>query len=51
VSTATYDEEVEFLQDSFEFEDCELCGYGLDGHTIGPDPLGHAHAYCKREVS
>lgn len=46
----TYDDEVASIKDSFNYEDCEVCGGDLDDHIIGPDALGHAHAYCKREM-
>lgn len=42
----TYIEEVQQLADSFEYELCSNCLGDLDRHLIGPDPLGHAHAYC-----
>lgn len=42
----SYIEEVESIADSFRYEDCEVCGQDLDRHTIGPDPLGHAHLFC-----
>lgn len=44
--SADYDDEVATLRRSFEFELCEHCGGDLDAHTIGPDPLGHAHLFC-----
>lgn len=45
----TYESEAQALRDGFEYEDCENCGQGLDGHTISPDPLGHAHVSCKAD--
>lgn len=44
--SATYKAEVAAIRDEFEYEDCYLCGKDLDKHTIGPDPLGHAHVWC-----
>jgi hypothetical protein len=42
-------EEVESIRQAFEVTACETCGGDLDGHVIGPDPLGHAYAYCPDE--
>lgn len=44
-----YINEVTAIVDSFRYELCELCGKDLNAHTIGPDPLGHAHVYCLSE--
>jgi hypothetical protein len=51
VSTATYDEEAEFLLDSYDTQPCEDCAGGRDDHYIAPDANGHAHACCKSEES
>jgi hypothetical protein len=42
-----YGNEAQAIRDGFEYEDCEICGRGLDRHDIAPDSLGHAHAYCR----
>jgi hypothetical protein len=34
------------IVEGFQFELCSECGSDIDGHLIGPDPLGNAHAYC-----
>lgn len=44
-----YIEQVEALVESFRYEFCDFCDADLDRHTIGPDPLGNAHLYCKIE--
>lgn len=36
----------QWLEDFFEYESCGECGWGLDQHTVGPDPLGNRHAWC-----
>ena len=41
-----YEAEAAAIRDGFEFEDCEVCGTGLEQHLIAPDALGHAHAWC-----
>lgn len=43
---ARYAEQVTVIEQSFEYEYCEECGYDIEDHTIAPDPLGNAHAYC-----
>jgi hypothetical protein len=42
-----YREDLLSLVGSFEYELCENCGLDIDHHTIGPDPLGHPHVYCR----
>jgi hypothetical protein len=44
-----YRQEVEAIVDGFQYEFCESCGGDLNDHSIGPDSLGHAHAWCVRE--
>jgi hypothetical protein len=43
----TYDDEVKSIEMGFEYELCHECGRDLDEHDIAPDPLGHAHAWCR----
>lgn len=52
MSTATYAEEVAFLEQSLVDDPCE-CGGGPEDHDIRPDDRNgrHAHAYCKNEES
>lgn len=51
MSTATYEEEAEFLLQSLVDDPCE-CGRGPEGHIIAPDARGrHAHAYCRHPTS
>jgi hypothetical protein len=38
--------DTEWLAEFFEFEVCGECGWGVDRHAVGPDPLGNRHAYC-----
>lgn len=45
-----YDGEVASIYNFFEYEYCHECGKDLDAHTIGPDALGHAHAWCNMAV-
>lgn len=45
-AASTYIEEAEIIVNSFRYELCELCHLDLNQHTIGPDPLGHAHLFC-----
>ena len=44
--STTYADEVYTIINGFDCELCEECGHDLDRHSIAPDPLGHAHAYC-----
>jgi hypothetical protein len=39
-------EQVATIVEGFQYELCEQCSADIDGHLIGPDPLGNAHAYC-----
>ena len=48
--SADYLDEADALRDGLDAEDCESCGQGRDAHTIKPDPLGHAHAYCDADL-
>jgi hypothetical protein len=43
----TWAEQVRSIQDIFEYETCHDCGGDFHEHTIGPDPLGNAHAWCR----
>jgi hypothetical protein len=45
----TYEAEAEAIRDYFEYQFCDDCGKDLDEHTIGPDPLGHAHVWCNSD--
>lgn len=36
-----------FLYELFRDEECPNCYQGADGHTVGPGPMGHRHAWCK----
>ena len=47
--TPTYIDEVQQLADAFNYELCSCCLRDLDEHIIGPDMLGHAHAFCIHE--
>jgi hypothetical protein len=46
---ARWDEQVEGIVDWFDYEFCDACGGDLEDHIISPGPLGHAHAWCKRD--
>ena len=48
---STYDEEVEGIAEGFKHELCPGCGGDIDDHDIAPDPLGHAHAWCRPGAS
>ena len=41
-----YELEAQAIIDGFTYELCSVCGRDIDAHTIAPDVLGHAHAYC-----
>ena len=42
-----YNQAVSDLVEAFDYEDCEECGKGVEGHVIGPDMFGLPHAWCK----
>lgn len=44
-----YRQEVEGIIGGFQHEFCGACGGDLSDHTIAPDALGHAHAWCLNE--
>lgn len=46
---ARWDEQVEGITDMFQYESCDECDGDLEDHIIAPDPLGHAHAWCKKK--
>lgn len=41
-----YIDELTSLIDVFNYELCDDCGKDIDKHVIGPDALGHPHAWC-----
>ena len=43
----TFASEAAAIADGFAFEVCEECGLDLMAHRIAPDPLGHAHSWCR----
>lgn len=47
---SAYADDITSLISAFEYETCPECSEDLDRHAIGPDIMGHAHAYCLTEA-
>ncbi|MEV0005892.1 hypothetical protein AB0H28_26905 [Micromonospora sp. NPDC050980] len=44
-------EDVEIIREGFVYERCPMCGGDFDDHDIVTDPLGHALAMCRSELT